>query len=127
MLRFFAFLSAVTVILSAVVFFCVRAIVHEPVEGCWGNDDIKTVYTFCKHGELTAKFENAKVPVLEIDYTGELKGEYAVNNKEKIITVSLFYYNKNLTQKYSYEIKNKSLCLKNLEDASTVIFHEIKK
>lgn len=126
-LRFSIFAVLSAVILAVIVFFSARAIFCQSVRGQWENDDIKTSYTFGKHGELTANFDNAKVPVLEIDYTGELKGEYEVNKKDKTITITFFYYNKNLTQEYSYEINNKSLCLKNLEDADTNVFYKVKK
>lgn len=126
-LRFSIFAVLSAVILAVIVFCSAMAIVCQSIRGQWENNGIKTKYTFGKHGELTANFDNAKVPVLEINYTGELKGEYELNKKDKTITITVFYYNKNLTQKYSYEIKNKSLCLKNLEDADTNVFYKVKK
>ena len=94
------------------------------VKGEWKNREENVTYIFQKNDLLTAKFDDSPIPVLETDYTGELTGEYSINKKDKTLTITINYYSKKLTQKYSYEIKNKNLALKNLEDGTTTVFHK---
>lgn len=95
------------------------------IRGEWKSKENIT-YSFQKNEILSAKFENGLIPVLETEYTGELSGEYVINKKEKTLIITINYYNKKLTQKYSYEIKNEILALKNLEDATSSVYYKQK-
>ena len=96
------------------------------VKGEWKSREESLSYTFQKDNVLSAKFDDCPLPVLETNYTGEIDGDYSINKQEKTLVITLNYYNKKLTQKYSYEIKNDMLALKNLDDGVTSVFYKQK-
>lgn len=115
--------AALAVIVATILIITVNAS-KRSIKGEWNNREKNVTYVFKKDDMLTAKFDNSPVPVIETDYSGELNGEYLINKKDKTLSITINYYNKKLTQKYSYEIKNKNLALKNLEDGTITVFYK---
>lgn len=126
--RLFISISAAAAALAAVILaVCLIAasVSKNSIKGEWQDKEGKTTYTFQKNNNLKAGFVECDLPVLETEYSGELTGEYSVNKNEKTLVITLNYYNKKLTQKYSYEIKNETLALKNLDDGVSSVFYKL--
>lgn len=106
--------------------FLINFLTHEPNLRTWVCREENFSYSFESNGMLIAQFNNAPIPVLETQHNGKLDGQYSIDKKEKTISITVNYYNKKLTKKYSYEIKKGILCLKNLEDGQTLTFNKQK-
>ena len=127
--RFFIVISAAFLALAVVAAascFIAMAISNNSIKGEWKSEEEKITYCFHKGNDLIAKFDESTIPVVETQYSGELSGEYSLNKKNGTVVVTINYYNKKLTQKYSYEIKNKCLALKNLDDGKVTVFNRLK-
>lgn len=121
-----AAVTALAVVVAASCFVAIK-ISKASVKGEWRSNSESITYIFKKKDQMSAKFDNSVVPVIEAEYSGELTGEYLLDKSDKTLTITLNYYNKKLTQKYSFEIKNNCLALKNLEDGKTSVFYRQEK
>lgn len=121
-----AAVAALAVVVAVSCFIAVK-VSQSSLKGEWKSDEEKITYEFKKKDEISARFDNSVVPVIETEYSGELTGEYLLNKSDKTLVITLNYYNKKLTQKYSFEIKNNCLALKNLEDGKTSVFYRQEK
>ncbi|MBQ7579809.1 MAG: hypothetical protein IJU39_00705 [Clostridia bacterium] len=119
-----AAIAALAIVVGTVCLIAVKAS-KSSIRGEWKSKG-NVSYVFQKKDMLTAGFDKAPLPVLETEYSGELAGDYSINKSDKTLSITLNYYNKKLTQKYSYEIKNGILALKNLEDGTSTVFYKQK-
>ena len=127
--RIALFSSLSVVVLGLIVagsIFLIDFAIHNPKLKTWACREESFSYSFERNGMLIAKFKNASIPVIETQHSGKLDGQYSIDKNEKTISITVNYYNKKLTKKYSYEIKKGILCLKNLEDGQILTFNKQK-
>lgn len=128
--RIALFSSLSVVVLGLIVagsIFLIDFAIHNPKLKTWACREESFSYSFERNGLLIAEFKNASIPVIETQHSGKFDGQYSIDKKEKTISITVNYYNKKLTKKYSYEIKKGILCLKNLEDGQILTFNKQKR
>jgi len=125
-IRLTIFIVCATLIISGIVLLAV-VIFRDPIRGKWVTEDKSCSYEFLRGGELTAGYNGGLVPVLDVEHTGELSGEYSKNKVKDTLTITVNYYSKKVTKTYSYEIENKTLHLKDIESGEGYTYYKEKK
>ena len=124
-IRLTIFIVCVSLIISGIVFLAVL-IFRDPLRGKWVTEDKSYSYEFLRGGELTAGYNGSQVPVLDVEHTGELSGEYSKDKRKDTLTITVNYYSKKVTKTYSFEIENKTLHLKDLESGEGYTYYKEK-
>ena len=73
---------------------------------------------------MTAVYNDCNIPVLNVPYTGEIKGNYYKDKDDKTVSLSVRYYSKIITKNYSYVFSNNTMCLKDLNDGQTYNYYK---
>ena len=119
-----------TVILSVVllvaiatgVYMLVKHVTANPLEGKWMNTSGNMGYEFYDEGKVTINYLDGTIPVINIDINGDIDGTYQYDKKEKTVTINYKYLSKTITKRYTYEAKDGTLTLKDIDSGKATVY-----
>ena len=114
----------ITVLIVGIIVI-VKAVNKDPFEGKWISSDKKITYVFDGESSMTAVYDDCNIPVLNVPYTGEIKGNYYKDKNKKTVSLSVRYYSKTITKNYSYVFSDNAMCLKDLDDGQAYNFYKV--
>lgn len=112
----------ITIAIGVAVFFIVREINSNPFIGTWNADDLSMSLEFHEDGSADITYNNAPVPVVKARHNGTVEASYAYQKQTKDLSVTLFFYSKEITSNYTYSIKNGELLLTDTSSDKTTRF-----
>lgn len=112
----------VTVAAGLAIFFIAKEVNRNPFIGTWNADDLSVSLEFHEDGSADVTYNNSVVPVVKAKHNGTVKADYAYHKQSKDLSVTLFFYSKEITSNYTYSIKNGELLLTDTSTDETTRF-----
>lgn len=103
----------IALLLAAVVLLTGLAACAGPEKkllGKWMDSSNMSGYDFQEEGIVELTYANFTVPIVNIPFTGTVKGTYSIG-EDDTLTVTYSIYSKSITKTYTYSIEDSALTL----------------
>ena len=89
--------------------------------GKWMDSSNMSGYEFQDEGIVELTYANFTVPVVNIRFTGSVKGTYSIG-EDNTLTINYSIYSKSITKSYTYSIEDSSLTMVDKESGNRSIY-----
>lgn len=113
-----ALLMAATLMLTALTA-CTSP--EKKLLGKWMDSSNMSGYEFQEEGIVELTYANFTVPIVNIPFTGSVKGTYSLG-EDDTLTITYSIYSKSITKTYTYSIEDSSLTLVDKESGDRSVY-----
>lgn len=114
----FALLLAAIVLLTALT---ACAGPEQKLLGKWMDSSNMCGYEFQEEGVVELTYANFTVPILNIPFTGTVKGVYSIG-EDDTLTITYSIYSKSITKTYTWSIEESALTMVEQEDGEKLVY-----
>lgn len=94
---------------------------EKKILGKWMDSSNMSGYDFQKEGIVELTYANFTVPVVNIPFTGTVKGTYSLG-EDNTLTITYSIYSKSITKTYTYSIEDSALTLVEKESGDRSVY-----
>uniref|UniRef100_UPI003FEEE783 hypothetical protein n=1 Tax=Candidatus Fimivicinus sp. TaxID=3056640 RepID=UPI003FEEE783 len=94
---------------------------EQKILGKWMDSSNMSGYDFQEEGIVELTYANFTVPVVNIPFTGTVKGTYSLG-EDNTLTITYSIYSKSITKTYTYSIEDSALTLVEKESGDRAIY-----
>ena len=94
---------------------------EKKILGKWMDSSNMSGYDFQEEGIVELTYANFTVPVVNIPFTGTVKGTYSLG-EDNTLTITYSIYNKSITKTYTYSIEDSALTLVEKESGDRSVY-----
>lgn len=94
---------------------------EKKILGKWMDSSNMSGYDFQEEGIVELTYANFTVPVVNIPFTGTVKGTYSLG-EDNTLTITYSIYSKSITKTYTYSIEDSALTLVEKESGDRAIY-----
>ena len=89
--------------------------------GKWMDSSNMRGYEFQEEGIVELTYANFTVPVVNIPFTGSVKGTYSIG-EDNTLTINYSIYSKSITKSYTYSIEDSTLTMVEKESGNRSMY-----
>ena len=89
--------------------------------GKWMDSSNMSGYEFQEEGIVELTYANFTVPVVNIPFTGSVKGTYSIG-EDNTLTINYSIYSKSITKSYTYSIEDSTLTMVEKESGNRSMY-----
>ena len=89
--------------------------------GKWMDSSNMSGYEFQEEGIVELNYANFTVPVVNIPFTGSVKGTYSIG-EDNTLTINYSIYSKSITKSYTYSIEDSTLTMVEKESGNRSMY-----
>ena len=115
---------ALAAILVLGVFSACGASPEKKLLGSWRDSTGITGYEFKEEGKCVVTFADVTVPILNVNFNGDVDGVYTVQKREDgnyYVTITYTIYAKSVTKDYMFVVEDSSLTLTDTTDGTVTV------
>ena len=94
---------------------------EKKILGKWMDSSFMCGYDFQEEGIVELTYANFTVPVVNIPFTGTVKGTYSIG-EDNTLTITYSIYSKSITKTYTYSIEDSALTLVEKESGDRSVY-----
>lgn len=94
---------------------------EKKILGKWMDSSNMSGYDFQEEGIVELTYANFTVPVVNIPFTGTVKGTYSLG-EDNTLTITYSIYSKSITKTYTYSIEDSALTLVEKESGDRSVY-----
>lgn len=94
---------------------------EKKILGKWMDSSNMSGYDFQEEGIVELTYANFTVPVVNIPFTGTVKGTYSLG-EDNTLTITYSIYSKSITKTYTYSIEDSALTLVEKESGNRSVY-----
>lgn len=94
---------------------------EKKILGKWMDSSNMSGYDFQEEGIVELTYANFTVPVVNIPFTGTVKGTYSLG-EDNTLTITYSIYSKSITKTYTYSIEDSALTLVEKESGDRFVY-----
>ncbi len=94
---------------------------EKKILGKWMDSSNMCGYDFQEEGIVELTYANFTVPVVNIPFTGTVKGTYSLG-EDNTLTITYSIYSKSITKTYTYSIEDSALTLVEKESGNRSVY-----
>lgn len=94
---------------------------EKKILGKWMDSSNMSGYDFQEEGIMELTYANFTVPVVNIPFTGTVKGTYSLG-EDNTLTITYSIYSKSITKTYTYSIEDSALTLVEKESGDRSVY-----
>lgn len=94
---------------------------EKKILGKWMDSSNMSGYDFQEEGIVELTYANFTVPVVNIPFTGTVKGTYSLD-EDNTLTITYSIYSKSITKTYTYSIEDSALTLVEKESGDRSVY-----